>query len=215
MALFDVQPSVMRPTALLLNLLVASIGTVKFYRAGHFSWPLFWPFAAASVPFAFVGGAISLPTAVYRPLLGAVLLYSAARLGLEDRSFADAPEGIRPVRRAAALALGALIGLLAGLTGVGGGIFLSPLLLLMRWAPTRRTAAVSVAFILANSVAGLAGQLTSMPALPRLVPVWAAVAATGGWIGAHWGSRKLPSAVLRRLLAIVLVVAGGKLLLTR
>jgi hypothetical protein len=215
MALFDVQPAVMRPTALLLNLLVASIGTYKFHRAGHFSWPLFWPFAAGSVPFAFVGGTITLPTTVYRPLLGAVLLYSAARLGLEDRAFADTPEALRPVPRTAALALGALIGLLAGLTGVGGGIFLSPLLLLMRWAPTRRTAAVSVAFILANSVAGLAGQLVSMPALPRLVPVWAAVAATGGWIGAHWGSRKLPSAVLRRLLAIVLVVAGGKLLLTR
>jgi uncharacterized membrane protein YfcA len=215
MALFDVQPSAMRPTALLLNLLVASIGTIKFHRAGHFSWPLFWPFAVGSVPFAFVGGTITLPTTVYRPLLGGVLLYSAARLGLEDRSYADTPEAIRPVPRTAAFALGALIGLLAGLTGVGGGIFLSPLLLLMRWAPTRRTAAVSVAFILANSVAGLAGQMFSMPALPRLVPVWAGVAAVGGWIGAHWGSRKLPSAVLRRLLAVVLVVAGGKLILAR
>jgi hypothetical protein len=215
MALFDVNPAVMRPTALLLNLIVASIGTMKFYRAGHFSWPLFWPFAAASAPFAFLGGTISLPTTVYRPLLGAVLLYSAARLALEDRSFADAPEAIRPVRRGAALALGAVIGLVAGLTGVGGGIFLSPLLLLMRWAPTRTTAAVSVAFILANSVAGLTGQMLSLPPLPRLAPVWAVVAAAGGWIGSHWGSRKLPSAALRRLLAIVLLVAGGKLLMPR
>ena len=210
MALFGVAPDVMKPTALTLNLLVASIASFKFYRAGHFSWPTFWPFAVTSVPLAFVGGSIALPVTVYRPLLGAVLLYSAARFTFGFRG-ADQP---RPIPLWPALLLGALIGLLSGLTGVGGGIFLSPVLLLLRWAPIRTTAAVSATFILANSAAGLAGHLSSVGHLHPMVPVWAAVAGVGGWIGSELGSRRLPPAALRVLLAAVLVIAGVKLIFT-
>jgi uncharacterized membrane protein YfcA len=210
MALFGVAPDVMKPTALTLNLLVASIGSFKFNRAGHFSWPVFWPFALTSVPFAFVGGRIALPVTVYRPLLGAVLLYSAARFLLGLRG----ADETRPFPRWAALALGAVIGLLSGLTGVGGGIFLSPILLLMHWATTRTTAATSVHFILVNSAAGLAGHLSSVAHVHPMVPVWAAIAGVGGWIGSELGSRRLPPPILRRLLAVVLVIAGLKLILT-
>jgi uncharacterized membrane protein YfcA len=210
MALFGVAPEVMKPTALVLNLLVASIASYKFRRAGHFSWATFWPFAATSVPFAFVGGAIALPVTVYRPLLGAVLLYSAARFTFGFRG----TDQTRPIPLWAALAVGAVIGLLSGLTGVGGGIFLSPVLLLLRWAPIRTTAAVSAHFILANSAAGLAGHLSSVGQVHPMVLVWAVIAGIGGWIGSELGSRRLPPAILRGLLAVVLVVAGLKLLLT-
>jgi len=210
MALFGVATDVMKPTALTLNLLVASIATFKFWRAGHFSWPTFWPFALASVPMAFVGGGITLPVNVYRPLLGAVLVYSAARFTFGFRG-ADA---VQPIPLWAALGLGAIIGLLSGLTGVGGGIFLSPVILLLRWAPLRPTAAVSAAFILVNSAAGLAGHLTSVGHLHPMVVLWAAVAGVGGWIGSELGSRRLPPAALRGLLAAVLVIAGVKLIFT-
>lgn len=210
MALFGVAPEVMKPTALTLNLLVASIASFKFYRAGHFSWRIFWPFAATSVPLAFVGGGIALPVTVYRPLLGAVLLYSAARFTFGFRG-TDEP---RPIPLWAALVLGAVIGLLSGLTGVGGGIFLSPVLLLMRWAPIRVTAAVSAAFILANSAAGLAGHLSSVGHVHPMVAVWAVIAGVGGWIGSELGSRRLPPPILRRLLAAVLAIAGVKLIFT-
>ena len=210
MALFGVAPEVMKPTALALNLLVASIASFKFHRAGHFSWPTFWPFALTSVPFAFVGGAIALPVTVYRPLLGAVLIYSAARFAF---GFRGADE-TRPIPLWAALVLGAVIGLLSGLTGVGGGIFLSPVLLLLRWAPIRTTAAVSATFILANSAAGLAGHLSSVGHVHPMVAIWAVIAGIGGWIGSELGSRRLPPAILRGLLATVLVVAGVKLILT-
>ena len=210
MALFGVAPEVMKPTALVLNVLVASIASFKFRRAGHFSWATFWPFAATSVPFAFVGGAIALPVTVYRPLLGAVLLYSAARFTFGFRG----TDQTRPIPLWAALAVGAVIGLLSGLTGVGGGIFLSPVLLLLRWAPIRTTAAVSAHFILANSAAGLAGHLSSVGQVHPMVLVWAVIAGIGGWIGSELGSRRLPPAILRGLLAVVLLIAGLKLILT-
>jgi uncharacterized protein len=210
MALFGVAPEIMKPTALTLNLLVASIGSFKFNRAGHFSWPIFWPFAVTSVPFAFVGGSIALPVTVYRPLLGAVLLYSAARFVIGLRG----TDETRPFPRGAALVLGAGIGLLSGLTGVGGGIFLSPILLLMRWAPIRVTAAVSAHFILVNSAAGLAGHLSSVARVHPMILVWALIAGVGGWIGSELGSRRLPPAILRGLLAVVLLIAGLKLIFT-
>jgi uncharacterized membrane protein YfcA len=211
MALWGVAPETMKPTALTLNILVATIATVKFYRAGHFSWRLFWPFAVTSIPFSFLGGSLSLPGSLYKPIVGVVLLYSAVRLLARGR----AVDGeARPIPPWAALLSGAVIGLLSGLTGVGGGIFLSPLLLLMGWAETRATAGVSAPFILVNSAAGLAGHLSSVAHLPASLPLLAIAAALGGWIGAHYGSRRLPSHGIRRLLAIVLVVAGIKLILT-
>jgi uncharacterized membrane protein YfcA len=210
MGLFSLAPDVMKPTALALNILVASVATFKFYRAGLFSWRLFWPFAVASIPAAFVGGAVMLPARWYKIVVGVVLLYAAVWM------FRSA---MRPISKEthspplwAALIAGVAIGFLSGLTGVGGGIFLSPLLLSMGWAETRATSGVAAPFILVNSVAGLVGHFASVSQLPPNVPVWGAAALIGGWIGASYGSKRAPVPVLRQLLSLVLVVAGVKLI---
>jgi len=212
MGLVGVPVTVMKPIALVLNLFVATIGTYKFYRAGYFSWALFLPCAIASVPFAYIGGRIILPTHIYRPVVGGVLFYAAFRLVLMTLRKAR-EETVRPVPLIAALAWGAFIGLLSGLTGVGGGIFLSPLLILMRWAETRQSAGVSAAFILANSVAGLAGNVTVVHAIPKLVFVLVPAAALGRYLGAEFGSKRLDPIVIRRLLAVALSIAGLKMIL--
>ena len=211
MALFGTMPAVMRPTALMLNILVATIATVRFARAGCFSWRLFWPFAALSVPLAYVGGALTLPDPMYKQIVGAVLLYAAYRLfrHADDRQ----PVAPRPPHPMIALPVGGAIGLLSGLTGVGGGIFLSPLILLMKWADARVTAGVSAAFILANSIAGLAGQSNSAPPISKSTLLWATSVVAGGAIGSQIGARKLAGPTIRRLLAVVLVIAGMKMLI--
>ncbi len=214
MGLVGVPAASMRPIALVLNLFVASIATVKFYRAGYFSWSLLWPFTVASVPFAYLGGRMSLPGHIYRPMVGAVLLFAAYRLvWMTIRR--SKPEAIKSPPLPAALAWGAVIGLLSGLTGVGGGIFLSPVLLLMGWAETRESAGVSAAFILANSIAGLAGSMAVVHVLPTLVWWLVPAAALGGWIGSEFGSRRLNPITLRRLLALALTIAAVKMISTR
>jgi uncharacterized membrane protein YfcA len=213
MALAGLAPAEMRPIALTLNILVSSLATWKFWRAGHFRWRLFWPFAAVSVPLAYVGGAITLPGALYKIVVGVVLLYAAWALWRSGR----AGEEMRAVREPPvplALAIGALLGLLSGLTGVGGGIFLSPLLLMLGWAGTKQTSATSAPFILVNSIAGLAAGLISGAAtLPAMTWILGGVVLVGGWIGAEYGSRRFANPVVRRFLAAVLAVAGGKMVL--
>src|SRR5881628_306845 len=153
MTLFGVAPTIIRPTALVLNILVASIGAFQFWRAGHFSWKLFWPFALLSVPAAYLGGYLQLPARILKIIIGLVLLLSAARLFFRRGD----PLAVSPAPLPAALAVGSGIGFLSGLTGTGGGIFLTPLLLFSNWAKTKQASAVSALFILANSIAGLAG----------------------------------------------------------
>lgn len=207
MAFLAVAPEITRPTALTLNLFVASIGTVQFYRAGYFSWRIFLPFAIASIPTAFIGGMIHLPTHIYKIVLGIVLLLAAVRLAIKLKD----DENVRDPPIIACLLIGAGIGLLSGLVGVGGGIFLTPILLLMRWAETRVAAGVSVLFILVNSGAGLLGNYKQVLILPADVWIWIAAAVVGGVIGATLGSRKFDSITLRRVLAVVLMIAGVKL----
>jgi uncharacterized membrane protein YfcA len=207
MALAGLAPAVIKPTALVLNILVASIGTWQFWRAGYFSWRLFWPFAALAVPCAFVGGRLSLPAEAFRLLLGVVLLASAARFFARPAE----PAATRAPSRPAALGVGAGLGLLAGLTGTGGGIFLTPLLLLMRWARTKEAAAVSALFILVNSTAGLLGNLSATRSVPALAAPLAVAAVAGGVVGSYCGSRRFPVAAVRRLLAAVLLIAGAGL----
>jgi len=213
MALAGVAPQEMRPIALLLNVVVSAIGTFKFHRAGHFRWRLFWPFAVVSIPMAFVGGAITLPGQAYKILVGVVLLYAGWQLWLSAR----AGDEIRPLRDpplAWAMGIGAAMGLLAGLTGVGGGIFLSPLLLMLGWAGTKQTSAVAAPFILVNSIAGLAAGFTARVAtLPEHVWVLALAVLVGGWFGAEYGSRRFANPIVRRFLAVVLAVAGAKMVL--
>lgn len=209
MALMGAPPDVMRPTALSLNILVATIATLKFSRAGSFSWRLFWPFAVVSVPFALLGGTLTLPISIYKRLVGIVLLYSAARLAWKPVP-TDVP--FRPPGISLALGVGAAIGLLSGLTGVGGGVFLTPILLFMGWGDPKTTFGISAPFILVNSIAGLAGLLTQHAPLPGAMPIWAAAVIAGGWLGASFGSRRPGQPLVQRVLAVVLVIAGIKLL---
>jgi uncharacterized protein len=217
MAFLSVATEVMRPTALVLNVLVATIATVRFYRAGCFSWRTLWPFAATSIPLSFVGGGLTLPSLIYKRIVGAFLLVAAARLAHEASKKAT-PDGeshaVPLVPVLPALAFGAGIGFLSGLTGTGGGIFLSPLLLFLGWAETRKTSGVSAAFILLNSLAGLAGNIRSLRALPPSIPLWTGAAVVGGLLGTELGAKRLGTKTLRFLLAAVLVTAGLKLILT-
>jgi uncharacterized membrane protein YfcA len=209
MGLFGFAADVMKPTALALNILVAAIATLKFYRAGLFSWKLFWPFAVASIPAAFIGGATILPGHWYKALVGVVLLYAAVWMFRSATRPIDSDARRAPLW--AAILAGAAIGFLSGLTGVGGGIFLSPLLLYAGWAETRATSGVAAPFILVNSVAGLLGHFSSVAQLPANLPLWGIAAVAGGWVGATYGSRTAPAPVLRQVLSLVLVVAGAKL----
>lgn len=212
MSLLSVPAAELRPTALALNLLVASIATASFGRAGHLSWSLTWPFLVLSVPGAFLGGSLPLPRAAIGLAVGATLLFAAYRLASQPVS---EREVAAPKSRALLVAIGAVLGLVAGLTGTGGGIFLSPLLVLAGWASPLASSASAALFILLNSAAGLAGQLASGQSLNTLHPLllFAAGAAViaGGSIGSRLGARRLASPVLRRLLSLVLVVAAAKL----
>lgn len=211
MALWGLTPLVIRPTALVLNILVASIGAFQFWRAQHFSWTLFWPFALLSVPAAYLGGYLQLPAHILKLVIGMVLLLSAARLFFRR---GDPPETISP-SRPIAIGVGAGIGFLSGLTGTGGGIFLTPLLLFCRWARTKQASAVSALFILVNSIAGLVGFVSAKQSIPSLALVLAGAAVTGGTVGSYLGSRRFPVRAISILLATVLVIAGAKLILTR
>lgn len=211
MALVGVAPAVMRPTALALNILVGTIAFIQFWRAGHFRWRLFWPFAVASAPLAWLGGTIDLAPHILRPAIGAVLLLTAIRMGWTALKPPRAARSSTPPPVPAALLAGAAIGFVAGLTGTGGGIFLSPLILLLHWGDPKPTAAASALFILVNSIAGLAGQLgTGWSPGPELA-WWALAAGVGGLAGATFGSRFAANRTLRALLALVLLVAGTKL----
>jgi uncharacterized protein len=211
MALAGIAPAEMRPIALVLNILVSALATYKFHRAGYFHWRLFWPFALLSIPFAFLGGAITLPGHAYKVLVGVVLLYAAWQLWLSARA-GNEMRSVREPPLAWAMTVGAALGLLAGLTGVGGGIFLSPVLLMLGWAGTKQTSAVAAPFILVNSIAGLAGGFTvKSAALPPQIAILAVAVLTGGWLGAEYGSRRFANPLVRRILAVVLALAGAKM----
>ena len=213
MALLGVSTTLMRPTALLVNVCVAAIACVQFMRAGHFRWALFWPFAVAAVPAAFVGGMVQLPARPMQALIGVVLLLACLRMAWEALGGRFAGGGTRPPPRPVAVACGGVLGFVAGLTGTGGGIFLSPLMLVFRWADAKRTAATSAAFILANSAAGLGGvSLRGGLSVPHLA-LLAACACAGGVAGSWWGSRRAAPRSLYAALACVLLLASAKLLL--
>ena len=211
MAIFSVAPEVMKPTALLLNLFVSLTSFIQFCRGGYFNWKLFLPFALASVPMAFAGGMITLDADIYKKILGVLLLVPIIRF-LFSRNIRV--EETNKATLLPALLIGAMIGLLSGMIGIGGGIILSPVLLLLRWADMKQTAAVSALFIFVNSLSGLAGQLTQ--GIQFSSDMWAYVgfAFAGGLFGAYYGAMRFKHAVLKYLLALVLVMASFKLLFT-
>ena len=215
MALFGVPPEMMRPVALTLNILVASLTTFRFAKAGYLSWPDLWPLVLFSIPAAFAGGSLALPGEIYRPVLGGLLLISGAYLVwgtvLDPESFAnDRPR----IPRVGSMGMGGVVGLLSGLTGIGGGVLLSPALLILRWTSIRRTSAIAAAFILFNSTAGLAGNVISFQTLPAVIPLWAGAVVAGGYAGSRLGAQWLMPKTLIRLLAAALLVAGLKFLFT-
>lgn len=209
MALFGVPAAVMRPTALALNVLVGSLASWRYVVARQFRWRVLWPFLLGAAPMAFIGGGISLPGEYYRPLMGIVLWIAAARL-LWPAPLRTETEARDPPIWAGIVA-GAGIGMLSGLTGTGGGIFLSPLLLFMAWSPVRQSSGVAAVFVLANSLAGLGGNLASLGALPPQLPLYAGAALIGAFIGTGLGVR-LQSPWLTRALGLVLIIAGAKLI---
>lgn len=213
LSFFSFSPGEMSTTALVLNVLVSGISALAFLRAGFFSWRLTWPFVAGSIPCAALGGFVKVSASTYWTALAAVLVFVACRLLVrpslemeDDRS----KVGVQPL---VAIASGGAIGFLSGIIGIGGGVFLTPLLVLMRWSSTKMASAVSAVFIVVNSLAGLAGRLSAgrlefgslgWLVLPGLL---------GGLAGSYLGANLLPSLVLRRLLAAVLFVAAAKLVL--
>lgn len=211
MAMVGMAPENIRQTALTLNVIVATIGLVKFARAGYFDLGLCLPFVVASVPLAFLGGMFSLPAQVFKPLVAAVLLWAA--LLLLWRPVRDKKEETRAPPRPVSLVAGGGIGLLSGLIGIGGGVFLAPLLILRGWATPKVTAALSSAFILVNSLAALAGVLSHDRSFPSLLPLWVLVVAVGGWIGAEFGAKRLSPKALQKVLAAVLILASLRIFL--
>lgn len=209
MALFGTAPVVMRPTALALNILVASFTSSLYLRAGLFRWRTTWPFLIGAIPLAFVGGAIRLPGAYYNSLVGVILLTAAVRL-LSPGELSTNQEPRDPPIWAGVIG-GASIGLLSGLTGTGGGIFLSPLLLFLGWSATKPSLGVAAVFILCNSIAGLLGNVASLKELPADLPLYAAAVLLGAVTGTTFGIRVGTSAILKAL-GLVLVIAGFKLI---
>ena len=212
MALFSIAPETMRPTALALNLVVATFAAARFALRGQTNWKLLAAFAVTAVPAAFLGGSIELPPEIYRPLVGVVLLLAAVRLFWQPERLDARPVQAPPL--AMTLPLGAALGLLAGLSGTGGGIFLSPLIILFGWEDARKTSGIAAAFIVLNSAAGLLGNLASVQHLPDELPILVASVLAGALLGSWLGVSRLPRHRLLQALAIVLVIAGLKLFFT-
>lgn len=214
MGLMGVAPDVARPTALALNIVVASFVTFRFWRRGYISWRALLPFLVGSVPFAFLGGSLPISGALYKQLVGAVLIVAAIQLFRTARRAAQRDTGhAEPhVPVIPAVAIGGAIGFLSGLTGTGGGIFLSPVVLIAGWAETRAASGLAAGFILANSISGLTGNLARLASLPPALPLWIGVVVVGAIIGSEIGTRRAPTFRLRELLSVVLVIAGLKLI---
>ena len=211
MALFGVAPALLKPSALLLNLFVSTVSFWQFYRAGYFRWEKFWPFAVASVPLAFIGAKIPLSDTLYRQLLAGCLLLVVIRLVWTVRGQEEQSE---PVPLGVGLLTGGAIGLLSGMIGIGGGIILSPLMLLFRWARLKEVAATSALFIFVNSLSGLFGLISKGYSPDPALYGWIVAAFAGGLLGGYLGSHRFNVPTLRYLLAFGVGVACLKLIFT-
>lgn len=210
MLLFGFAPAEIRPTVLIANIMVSSIAATQFYRAGYFPWSIFWKFAIASVPFAYVGGSLTLTSESYKMIAGIVLCFSALRLMISRTERLS--RAVRAPSTPAFLMSGAAIGFISGLIGIGGGVFLSPLVILAGWAGLRETSAIAALFVLINSVSGLLGQMNSFQGLPPVCLIIVGAAIAAGFLGSMLGSKRLPLAALRSALSFVLLIAAWKLI---
>ncbi|HLK29762.1 MAG TPA: sulfite exporter TauE/SafE family protein [Puia sp.] len=211
MAIFSIAPDVMKPTALLLNLFVSLTSFIQFYRGSHFKWKIFFPLAIASVPMAFLGGRMTIDGFVYKKILGILLLFAVFRFLF----FPNVPDAkLKKANVFLSIIIGAVIGFLSGLIGIGGGIILSPVLLLLKWTNQKQTAAISALFIFVNSISGLAGQLKKGISFSPDMMAYVAIAFAGGLCGAYFGALKFKQTILKYVLASVLLLASYKLLFT-
>lgn len=211
MSLFAFPVTFMKPTALVLNILVSAIAFYFYFREKKFEWKLFYPFAITSIPFSFLGGIIAIETHYYKLILGTVLLFAIAKLmGFIGNKKIE----IQPINMPLALSIGAIIGLISGLIGIGGGIILTPVILLLGWADIKKSAAVSALFIFVNSISGLFGFISNGGILPISSVSLITVALIGGILGGYFGSKKMNNIVLRNVLALVLLIAVFKLYTT-
>jgi uncharacterized membrane protein YfcA len=211
MALFSIAPEVMKPTALLLNLFVSLTAFIQFYRGKHFLWKIFWPLAIASVPMAFVGGMMVVDASLYKKILGVFLLIPVVRFLF----YANTPASeFKKSGTGLSLLIGAAIGFLSGLIGIGGGIILSPVLLFLKWSDQKQVAAISALFIFVNSLSGLAGQFTKGIQFNSNMVWYVAIAFAGGLFGAYFGAIRFKQSILKNILAMVLLLAVYKLLFT-
>lgn len=211
MAFFSFAPETMRPTALLLNIFVSLIAFIQYYRAGFFKWSLFWPYAIASIPTAFIGGMITVDAGWYKKILAVLLLFSVVRLlGIQFKTERfDVKQNVF-----IALLIGSIIGLFSGMIGIGGGIILSPIILLLHWADMKKTAAISALFIFVNSIAGLAGLFTKGFEFKTEMGWMIVLALVGGILGSYFGANKFKNDFLNKILAVVLIIASLKLIFT-
>lgn len=209
MALFSFTPAVMKPTALLLNIFVSVTSFLFYYRAKHFQWKLFYPFAITSIPMAFVGGMITVDALIYKKILGVLLIIPVLRF-LFFRNISV--EEIKKSNVWLSLIIGAAIGFFSGMIGIGGGIILSPVLLLLKWTDMKQAAAVSALFIFVNSLSGFAGQLTKGIHFSGDMLAYVLIALLGGALGAYYGAQRFNQGILKNLLAVVLLVAAYKLI---
>lgn len=207
MGLIGMAPAEMKPIALILNIAVSAVALGNFVRAGHFKATLFWPLAAASVPAAFLGGWLQSPEPLFKLILAAALVVGAWRLLVAP---AESGKPLHHANWPALLSIGGGIGFLSGLVGIGGGIFLTPVLVIFRWTPAKVAAAISAAFIAANSCAGLTGFMVKGGQIPAMAWGLLPCALIGGWLGSRWGSERAAVPALRRTLAAVLFVAAAK-----
>ncbi len=211
MACFSFASDIMRPTALLLNLFVSAIAFIQYYRSSYFQWKLFWPFAITSIPLAFIGGMIHVDEDIYKKILAVLLLFSVVKLiGFNVQSVA-----VRKKQNLiASLIIGLIIGLFSGMIGIGGGIILSPLILLLHWADMKQTAAVSALFIFVNSLAGLSGSMINGININPPMGLMLVIAFVGGLSGSYFGAKKFNTVKLKYLLSVVLIIASAKLIFT-
>jgi uncharacterized membrane protein YfcA len=209
MTLFGVATELMKPAALLLNIFVSFVSFYQFYRGGYFKWKLFYPFALASVPMAFIGSLVAIDAVTYKRILGLLLIFAIPRLfGFAGKESAEQKE----VNLYLALFIGALIGFLSGMIGIGGGIILSPLILFLSWGNMKQTAPVSALFIFVNSIAGMIGLLLKGNTIHQIIYEWLIIALLGGLLGAYYARKNFSNQLLKQLLGIVLIIASIKLL---
>jgi uncharacterized protein len=210
MALFNTTPDVMKPTALLLNLFVSGIAFAQFYRANYFRWRLFVPFAIGSIPLSFAGGLIEVNDDLYKKILACLLVFPVIRfIGLGKKE----STALREPSIVPAMFIGAVIGLLSGMIGIGGGVILSPVLIFLKWADQKQAAAVSALFIFVNSLAGLSGQMSKGIVFSSNMYLYVLIALAGGVAGSYFGARRFQQGVLKKMLAVVLIIAIVKLVL--